>query len=223
MNELSIDTYFDLNGYIHSSLFEGIEFPWEALEKIPTYFQGLGKGRILGEVDSRAYLIHPDRIWIDEKAVVEPGAYIKGPAYIGRGSVVRHGAYVRGNVIVGQSCVVGHDTEVKGSIFLNGAQAAHFAYVGDSILGSKVNLGAGTKLANLKLDGSDIIIRSKEKRIPTGRRKFGAILGDRVQLGCNSVTNPGTLMGKDSSCFPCVNARGMIPPKAVVTAKGVKR
>lgn len=142
------------------------------------------------------------RIMIGKGVLIEPGAYINSPTIIGDQTEVRHGAYVRGNCLIGKNCVIGHVTEVKHSIFLDGAKAGHFAYLGDSILGNGVNLGAGTKLANLRFIRGDISIATADGLLETGLRKLGAILGDQVQTGCNSVTSPGTLLGKKSMVIP---------------------
>ncbi len=156
-------------------------------------------------------------IEIEEGVVIEPGALIKGPALLGPGTEVRQGAYIRGGLLCGRGCVVGHTTEVKNAVMLDGAKAGHFAYIGDSILGREVNLGAGTKLANLKLTGSTITLRFQGETWDTGMRKLGAILGDGVQTGCNSVTNPGTLVGPGSFILPNTTAGpGIIPPKKVI-------
>jgi len=154
-----------------------------------------------------AYLFD-DRIIIGEGVTIEPGALIKGPAIFGNGTDVRQGAYVRGNCLVGARCVVGHTTEIKNSIMLDGAQAGHFAYLGDSILGNKVNLGAGTKLANLKIIPGTVKVPFQGERHDTGRRKMGAVLGDETQTGCNSATSPGTLVGPGTAIYPCV----VVPP-----------
>lgn len=201
--------YFDLSTFAHASLFDESEPVWFVLKKIEGYLRSQALGMILGRVETGAYLINPEEISIGKGTIVEPGAYISGPCIIGENCQIRHGAYVRGNVITGNKCVIGHATEVKNSIFLDGAQAGHFAYVGDSILGNRVNLGAGTKCANLRFDGSTIPVLWNTKRVDSGLRKFGAILGDCVQTGCNSVTNPGTLMGKKSCLAPCATARGV--------------
>ena len=142
-------------------------------------------------------------IKIGKGVLIEPGAYIKSPTIIGDQTEVRHGAYIRGDCLIGANCVVGHVTEVKHSIFMNGAKAGHFAYLGDSILGNQVNLGAGTKLANLRFIKGEIIINSSDGPIKTGLRKLGAILGDGVQTGCNTVTNPGTLLGPPEHDCTC--------------------
>ena len=158
-----------------------------------------------------AVLFGPD-IAIGKGSVVEPGALIKGPTVLGDHTEVRQGAYLRGNCLIGNRCVVGHTTEVKTAIMMNGAKAGHFAYIGDSILGNEANLGAGTKLANLKIIEGGVKLRIEGKIYDTGLRKFGAILGDRVETGCNSVTSPGTLLGKGSLVYPCVNVPGGFYP-----------
>lgn len=156
-----------------------------------------------------------DNIYIGKGTVIEPGVLIKGPAIIGDNTELRQGAYLRGDTLVGDNCVVGHTTELKSCVMLGRSKAGHFAYIGDSILGN-VNLGAGTKLANLKMVESSIIVNIKGKRYETGLRKFGAILGDGVETGCNSVTTPGTLLGRDVLLYPNTTARGYYPPKTII-------
>ena len=159
-----------------------------------------------------------DKILIGPGTVVEPGTFIRGPAVIGDHTEIRQGAYIRGDCIVGNRCVVGNTTEMKGSILLDGAKAAHFAYVGDSILGRDVNLGAGTKLANLKMIPGSITVTVERKRYDTGRRKLGAVLGDLTETGCNSVTSPGTLMGPASIVYSGVSVPGgHYPGRTVIT------
>jgi NDP-sugar pyrophosphorylase family protein len=205
MDLLKPHHFFDLQDFAHRALFEGCSFVWEALDHLEAYLNGYAWGAVQGEVQEGAYLIHPERIAIGKGSVVEPGAYIKGPCVIGNNCQVRHGAYIRGNVIVGDGCVVGHATEMKGSILLNRAHAAHFAYVGDSILGNDVNLGAGTILANLRFDRKEVVVKVNGERVGTGRKKLGAILGDRAQTGCNTVTNPGALFERGGCCLPCTS------------------
>jgi len=162
-----------------------------------------GKKQLIGGSVIMAGAIFKDRkIRIGKGVLIESGAFIKSPTIIGDQTEVRHGAYIRGNCLIGRNCVVGHVTEVKHTIFLDGAKAGHFAYLGDSILGNQVNLGAGTKLANLRFIKGDISIVTPDSTVKTGLRKLGAILGDYVQTGCNSVTNPGTLLGKKSMVIP---------------------
>jgi NDP-sugar pyrophosphorylase family protein len=171
-----------------------------------------GKFQVLhdGEVLEGAVVIYAgaclmdDHIFVGPGSVVEPGALIKGPTIIGSYCEIRQGAYLRGNCLVGDRCVVGHTTEMKHSVMLNGAKAGHFAYIGDSILGNRTNLGAGTKLANLKITGTPVGIKINDEIYETGLRKFGAIIGDDTETGCNSVTNPGTLLGRRCLVFPAL-------------------
>lgn len=208
--------YFNLKNYQHAKLFEGCEYVWQALANIRIYLDKQISGGIEVEVPEGVYLINPELISIGKGTVLEQGAYIKGPCIIGENCTVRHGAYIRGDFIAGNNCIIGHDTEIKNSIFLNGVHAAHFAYLGDSILGNHVNLGAGTKCANLKFDGTPISIRIEGAKFDTGLRKFGAVIGDASQTGCNSVTNPGTLLGRQVFCYPCLNVSGFIPSSRIV-------
>ena len=216
MKEFSSEAFFDLSSFQHSALFKNLTFVWVALTLIENYLSSLRLGNIEIMVPEGAYLIDKHLITIGKGSIIEPGAYLKGPCVIGKNCVIRHGAYVRGNVVTGDHCVIGHDTEIKNSILLNHAHAAHFAYVGDSILGNNVNLGAGTKCANLKFDKQSIKIQFQNTIIDSGLRKFGAIFGDNVQTGCNSVTNPGTILGKGTLCSPSTNIKGVIPAHSFV-------
>jgi len=163
-------------------------------------------------------ILMDDLIQIGKGVIIEPGALIKGPAVIGDGTEVRQGAYIRGDVLVGTDCVVGHTTEMKSSVMLGGSKAGHFAYIGDSILGA-VNLGAGTKLANLKMVDSPVVLHIEGEVYDTGLRKFGAILGDGVETGCNSVTAPGTLLGKKVMLYPNGTARGYCPGGNIIKVR----
>jgi NDP-sugar pyrophosphorylase family protein len=209
-NTFSVADFFDLSSFEHQSVFEKCSYVWQVLEKLEAYLLRQSLGTIASAHQECAYLVNPDLISIGEGTVIEPGAYIRGPCIIGRNCQIRHGSYIRGNVIVGDRCVVGHATELKHSILLNHARAAHFAFVGDSVLGNDVNLGAGVKCANLRLDGSPVCVRYHQQSISTGLRKCGAIVGDGCQIGCNVVINPGTLFGKRAKCYPCVNIGGVI-------------
>jgi len=162
-----------------------------------------------------------DEIHIGRNTVIEPGALIKGPTIIGDNTEIRQGAYIRGDVLIGNHCVVGHTTEIKSSVMLGGSKAGHFAYIGDSILG-RVNLGAGTKVANLKIAGSEITLEIAGVRYQTGLRKFGAIMGDGVETGCNSVTTPGCLLGRGVLLYPNGTARGYYPPGKIIKVKQVQ-
>ncbi len=208
--------FFDLSTFSHAHLFIEDEAPWTALNRISSYLTSQSLGKIESKVSEGAYLIDPHLISIGKNTVIEPGAYIKGPCIIGDDCTVRHGAYVRGNLVTGDHCLIGHDTEVKNCILLNHAHAAHFAYLGDTIIGNRVNLGAGTKCANLKLNNGNVIIPYQGQQVDTGMRKLGAIIGDDSQLGCNAVTNPGTLLGKNVFCYPVININGFVPSNSIV-------
>lgn len=196
-------------------------FPNEAFEllgdNLKTWLSNLLTKLSVGNQPLVFGKVHPQaiiegRVYIAEGASVEPTAYIQGPAYIGSGTEVRHGAYIRGNVYAGKDCVIGHATEVKSSVFFDNAKAGHFAYVGDSILGRNVNLGAGTKLANLKLRGDEVayIDPRTRKKVKSTLRKFGAVIGDNVQTGCNSVLSPGSLLLPNTSVMPCAHHYGTL-------------
>lgn len=219
MKELSSEHFFSLEAFEHRGLFKKEAFVWDALHELAPYIKNATLGKIEIAVPSTAYLINPSLISIAKGCVVEPGAYIEGPVILGPGTIVRHGAYIRGNVITGRECVIGHATEVKHSIFLDRASAAHFNYVGDSILGNDVNLGAGTKLANYRLDHAPVTLTYEGKKIATNLKKFGAILGDQTQIGCNAVASPGTLIGPRSFCYPCMNIKGVLPPRTIYRDK----
>lgn len=211
MKEFFSENFFNISCYQHKALFEGLEYVWNALKEIERYLFSLKLGLIETEIPEGAFLVNPNLISIGKGSTIEPGSYIKGPCVIGTDCTIRHGAYIRGNLIAGNNCVIGHDTEIKNVIMLNHVHAAHFAYVGDTILGNRVNLGAGTKCANLKFDKKTIFIHFNGKKIDTGLKKFGAILSDDVQTGCNVVTNPGTILGKGVNCCPTLNVKGVVP------------
>ena len=206
---------FDLDGLPCADLFEVAQV-WEALgPRLRAWLaKNLSPG-LHGIVEDGA--IVTGDVALGEGSRIEAGALVRGPCLIGRDVEIRHGAYIRGHAIICDGAIVGHATEVKGSIFLPGAKAGHFAYVGDSILGRDVNLGAGTKLANLRLAGDEVRIRiAGGTAVPTGLRKLGAILGDGAQTGCNSVTNPGTILGRGALVLPCVVASGYHEDGAVL-------
>jgi UDP-N-acetylglucosamine diphosphorylase / glucose-1-phosphate thymidylyltransferase / UDP-N-acetylgalactosamine diphosphorylase / glucosamine-1-phosphate N-acetyltransferase / galactosamine-1-phosphate N-acetyltransferase len=214
-SDLSPRALFDLDGLDFAGLFDGLELAWEALRRLPDWMKAHVTSDIRGEVAPGAF-VAKEGVFVAEGAVVEPTAYVAGPTILGPGTVVRHGAYVRGNVLCGRKCVIGHTTEAKGSIFLDGAKAPHFAYVGDSILGRDVNLGAGTKLSNLKMLGKTVTLRLGDRVIDTGLRKLGAIIGDGSETGCNSVLSPGVVLGKGCLVYPCMHARGYHPAGTVL-------
>lgn len=210
---------FSLREYAHAGLFEGLKHVWEALNRLDTYADAEAMARIEGHVCEGAWV--EGAVFVAKGAVIEPGAYVRGPAIIGPETVVRHGAYVRGYCVTGRKCVIGHATEVKRAIFLDEAHAPHFNYVGDSIIGNGVNLGAGTKLSNVKNDGSSVDVVWEGGRIATGMRKLGAVIGDRVHTGCNSVLSPGTIIGPDSLVYPGAVLRGAYPAGSIVKLRQV--
>lgn len=221
------DDFFDFQDKQIASFFEGCEFVWEAIPRIAELTQQLTNGTqtILGEVMPGAYLSEQP-IFVGEGARIEPGAYVHGPAYIAPGAVVRHGAFIRENVILLEGAILGHASEAKNALFLPNAHAPHFNYVGDSILGYRVNLGAGTKLSNLgvmsKKDAATgkrptIVLTIEGEAIDTGLAKFGAILGDEAQTGCNAVLNPGCLIGQRSLVYANLSLRkGFYPPDSIL-------
>jgi NDP-sugar pyrophosphorylase family protein len=214
---LSPTDFFDLDSYQHKSLFydDRVTYVWDVLKLLRDYLKQIIVPEIHGQVMRGAHLLD-DEIYIGPGSIVEPGAVIKGPTYIGANTQIRPGAYMRGTVLVGNGCVVGHATEIKNSIMLDTAHAAHFAYVGDSILGNYVNLGAGSRLANLKLDRTNVIIKIADQTYDTGMRKMGAVAGDRVEIGCNAVSNPGTLMGPGCMAYALTLLRGYYPANSLI-------
>lgn len=207
---LKAQNLFDLENFKHALLFENVEYVWEVLSLISKFLLSLPLGKIETEVPPGVTLVNPETISIGKGTILEAGAYIKGPCWIGENCSIRQGAYIRGDLITGDSCVIGHVTEIKNALLLNHAHAAHFAYVGDSILGNHVNLGAGVKCANLKLDRAPITLSYREEKKNTGLKKFGAIMGDGCQIGCNTVLNPGTILGKNVDCYPNVTLGGVV-------------
>jgi len=214
---MDLKNFFDLDSLCDITLWKLDEMPWRPLLLLQNYLDQVPLGKIEIDIPSSVHIDNPERVSIGKNTRIEPGAYIQGPCLIGEGSVIRHGAYLRGNVITGKRCIIGHDTEIKHSILLNDVSAAHFAYIGDSILGNGVNLGAGVKCANYRLDQKFVPVHALGKKIDSGLKKFGAIIGDHSQIGCNSVLNPGTLVGMRSICYPLLSIMGYIPPDSKVT------
>ena len=210
------DHFFDLHSSKYKELFTISEYVWDALNHLEGYIQSLPLGKIHIDIPPSVFLENPESISIGEGTYIEPGVYIKGPCVIGNYCHIRHGAYIRPNVLVGDSCVIGHTTEIKASILLNNAKAAHFAFIGDSIIGSDVNLGAGVICANLRFDNTPVLVKNKKQSLSTGRRKLGAIIGDGCQIGCKVVCNPGTIIGKKAVCFPNTVISGTIGQDCVV-------
>ncbi len=215
MEILKPEYFFDLDMITFRELFE-VNKVYQLLgSNLRKYILEHLKPEIRGTVKRGAFLADK-MIFIGKGTIVEPGAYIKGPTIIGENCEIRQGAYIRGNVITGDNCVIGHSTEIKSSVMLNGAKAGHFAYIGDSILGNHVNLGAGTKLANLKIFNDEISVIAGGYSYASGLRKLGAILGDSVEIGCNTTTAPGTLIGKRSRVYSNVAIGGFIERDHIV-------
>ena len=217
--ELADSTIQSLLGPDLLAFLRAQENPWNCLGgSLKQFILGLIQAQSpdkmhLGNISSKCHLVNPEVIFVGKGAVVEAFAHIEGPTYIAPGAVVRHGAYVRGNVYLGAGALVGHTTEAKGTLLMPQAKAAHFAYLGDSILGVDCNLGAGTKLANLRLDHGVVKIRVGNDKIETSLTKMGAVLGNRSQTGCNSVTNPGTILLPDAFLLPNSTGLGVIRRK----------
>lgn len=208
---------FDLSQTAHAALFEGCEHAWDALKRLREYLQAVLRPARLGHCAAGAWV--GTDVFLGEGAVVEDGAVIKGPAWIGRNSTIRHGAYVREHVIVGDDAVVGHACEVKHSVLFNGCEVPHFNYVGDSILGHRAHLGAGAILSNLKLTPGNVTVELDGRPFDTGLRKFGALVGDHAQVGCNAVLNPGSILGRGALIYPGVNWRGVLPAHLIAKNK----
>ncbi len=214
---LDVEDFFFLDSFAHRSLWKKGEAVWFPLIHLNEYLNEKNPCRIEIEIPEGVFLENRESISIGEGTLIEPGVFIQGPCMIGKHCRIRHGAYIRPEVICGDHCQIGHSAELKHSILLDHAAATHFVYVGDSILGNRVNLGAGVKCANLRLDRGEV----KVGKIKTGLKKLGAIVGDRVQIGCNSVLNPGTLIGMESFSYPLMNLKGVILKRSQVTEKGI--
>jgi len=201
--------YLDLKATVHASLLDGVEQVWEILPKIAPYLEAQLRPAMLGRCLGQPYI--GDRVFVGQGTVVEPGACILGPAWIGANCHIRHGAYIRENVIVGDNVIVGNSTEIKNSLLFDGVQVPHYNYVGDSILGAGAHLGAGVVLSNFRLDGKEITVHVALEKFATGLRKFGAIVGDGAEVGCHSVLNPGSLIGRKARIYPGTIWQGWLP------------
>lgn len=211
------ERYLALEHTDHRKLFDGVAQAWEALKQIGSYLQFRLKPGIHGRLIGRPFI--SGAVFIGRGTVIEQGAFIKGPAWIGEGCEIRSGCYIRENVIVGNGAVLGNSCEFKNSIIFDEAQVPHFNYVGDSIIGYKGHLGAGVILSNVKLDHSEITVPAERGLLPTGLKKFGAIIGDRAEIGCNSVLSPGSIIGRDSILYPGSLWRGVAPAQSIVKQK----
>ena len=214
MEQMKISELLDLNQTIASELFAGKTYPWEVLPEISSFIVKLGNTLNEEEYDKVG-----ENVWIAKSAAVAPTAFINGPAIIGKNTEVRHFAFVRGNALVGENCVVGNSVELKNVVLFNNVQVPHYNYVGDSVLGYKAHMGAGSITSNVKSDKTLVVVKGKEEQIATGLKKFGAMLGNHVEVGCNSVLNPGTVVGCNSQIYPVSCVRGVIPANSIYKNK----
>lgn len=214
MKQATINELYDLNETIAKELFDGLIYPWEALPKIGEFIVKLGE-----TLPEEKYEKRGENVWIAKTAKVFSSAYINGPAIIDEEAEIRHCAFIRGNAIVGKGAVVGNSTELKNVVLFNKVQVPHYNYVGDSILGFKAHMGAGSITSNVKSDKTLVVVKSKDEQIETGLKKFGAMLGDNVEVGCNSVLNPGTVVGRCSNIYPTSCVRGFIPEDSIYKNK----
>ena len=215
MEQCKIKNLFNLEETIARDLFAHAEYPWEVLPEIETFILTLG-----ASLDEAIYEKHGENIWIARNAKVAPTASLNGPLIIDEEAEIRHCAFIRGNAIVGKHAVVGNSTELKNVVLFNRVQVPHYNYVGDSILGYKSHMGAGSITSNVKSDKALVIIKSAGGSIETGRKKVGAMLGDEVEVGCGSVLNPGTVIGRRSNIYPLSSVRGVVPENSIYKAQG---
>lgn len=215
MADIKITDLYDLNETIAGDYLKGFTYPWEALAGIKDLIIELGK-----KLPKKEYDYVGDNIWIAKSAKVFTSAYIGGPCIIGPEAEVRHCAFIRGSAIVGAGCVVGNSCELKNVILFNKVQVPHFNYVGDSILGFKSHMGAGSITSNVKSDKKLVVVHNEGESIETGIKKFGAMLGDYVEVGCNSVLNPGTVIGRNSNVYPTSCVRGVVPEGSIFKNNG---
>lgn len=209
---------FDLSQTAHSALFTDCPYAWDALKGLKEYLQKHLAPEQHHREEGRVFI--GKEVFIGEGTVVEEGAMIKGPAIIGRNCQIRHNAYIREHVLIGDHCVVGNSCELKHSILFNHCQVPHFSYVGDSIFGHRAHLGAGVKISNVKLMPGDVVLDINGELYDTGLRKLGALLGDRTDIGCNSVLNPGSIIGRGSVIYPNTSWRGVLAPNMIVKNRG---
>ena len=211
----TVNDLYDLNHSIAGSYLAGFSYPWEALDGIKELILRLGS--TLGD----DYTQPAPQVWVHKTAVVAPTAYLGAPCIIGPGTEVRHCAFIRGSALVGENCVVGNSVELKNVILFDNVQVPHYNYVGDSILGYRSHMGAGSLTSNVKSDKTLVVIKSKDEAIPTGRKKVGAMVGDFVEVGCNSVLNPGTVIGRHSNIYPTSCVRGVVPENSIYKTGGI--
>ena len=214
--ELQTTQLLDLSHTLAGEYLARFPYPWEALAGIQELILELGPTLPASEYDRPA----PD-VWVHRSAIVAPTAYLGSPCIIGPETEIRHGAFIRGSALVGSGCVVGNSVELKNVILFDGVQTPHYNYVGDSILGYKSHMGAGSITSNVKSDKTPVVVKDGAARLETGRKKFGAILGDHVEIGCNSVLNPGTVVGRNTHVYPVSSVRGAIPPDSIYKREDV--
>ena len=212
----TIKELYDLDHTLAKEYFCGFEYPWEALKGIKDMIIALGKTLNKDEYDEVS-----ENVWIHKTAKVFPSAYIAAPCIIGANTEVRHCAFIRGSALVGEDCVVGNSCELKNVILFDHVQTPHYNYVGDSILGYYSHMGAGSITSNVKSDKKLVVVHNKEENIETGLKKFGAMIGDHVEVGCNSVLNPGTVIGRNSNVYPLSRVRGLIPENSIYKDEGI--
>lgn len=215
MENCKISNLYNLDETIAKDIFEGCEYPWEVLPKIKDFIISLGETLSTDEYDKIG-----ENVWVSKTAKIAPTAYIAGPTIIGENTEVRHCAFIRGNALVGNNCVVGNSTELKNVILFNNVQVPHYNYVGDSILGYKSHMGAGSITSNVKSDKKLVIVKSGDNKIETGLKKFGAMIGDNVEVGCGSVLNPGSVIGRNSNIYPLSSVRGVIASNSIYKKQG---
>ena len=215
LEALTVKENYSLDQTIAKDIFNGVTYPWEVLPKISSFILELGATLSEDEYEKRG-----ENVWIAKSAKVAPTAFINGPAIIGKDAEVRHCAFIRGNAIVGEGAVVGNSTELKNVILFNKVQVPHYNYVGDSVLGYKSHMGAGSITSNVKSDKKLVVVKVGEEKIETGMKKFGAMLGDEVEVGCGSVLNPGTVVGNHSNIYPLSSVRGFVPANSIYKKQG---
>lgn len=216
MNNVRIADLYDLSHTDAKEYLESFTYPWEALKGISDFIISLGKTLSPDEYDNPS-----ENVWVHKTAKVFPTAYLGAPCIIGADTEVRHGAFVRGSALVGKNCVVGNSVELKNVILFDNVQTPHYNYVGDSILGYKSHMGAGSITSNVKSDKTNVVIKNNDEQLETGIKKIGAMLGDCVEVGCNSVLNPGTVIGRNSNIYPTSCVRGVVPENSIWKTGGV--
>ena len=215
LEALTVKENYSLDQTIAKDIFNEVTYPLEVLPKISSFILELGATLSEDEYEKRG-----ENVWVAKSAKVAPTAFINGPAIIGKDAEVRHCAFIRGNAIVGEGAVVGNSTELKNVILFNKVQVPHYNYVGDSVLGYKSHMGAGSITSNVKSDKKLVVVKAGDEKIETGMKKFGAMLGDEVEVGCGSVLNPGTVVGNHSNIYPLSSVRGFVPANSIYKKQG---